>query len=195
MAQPEVAHTPAEQEEREQAHALVYWLQQMAEQDRRFLPALRRSTPIHASPQTWGIALGSWTVFQRADEVGRGEVYRGVARLFAIYHQGPQGFFKRGHGSGSMGKALARLEHISNPYDPKRQQLRMAALLRSRTRLPWRPLEQAILDMRNRRAMPPHWSELIIDLTHWYDRAQGASRAPTVGERWWSDYYELSPRP
>ncbi|MFE9845803.1 type I-E CRISPR-associated protein Cse2/CasB [Streptomyces goshikiensis] len=181
------SRTPAEQE-RAEAVALLYWLQRAAEDDQLFLPSLRKghlASPVHGRD---GLATGMLRrSVERAEEAGQGEVYRNVGRLFAVYHRVPHGGLRLGCGAGSMGTSLSILTQR------ERTDRLMEALLRSRSRLPWRHLAQACADLRDHGHGPPSWPDLIVDLVHWHRPRKPARpyspRVPTVSERWWTDYH------
>ncbi|MFF8619254.1 type I-E CRISPR-associated protein Cse2/CasB [Streptomyces sp. NPDC015350] len=183
MTQRRSRRTAADLEEWKDAHSFIRCIQQAAKTEPLFLSTLSKGAAIPIIP---GLPR---TVFSRAEEAGGGEVHSGVARLFAHYYKmsGRERQDKIDDlGTGSMGRALSRLPSPLGLHESSN--LYLDAFLRSRSRLPWRPLTKAVGALGRRGCRPPDWRELVLDLSRWHHPRNRATGTPSVSERWWNDY-------
>ncbi|MEW1552207.1 type I-E CRISPR-associated protein Cse2/CasB [Streptomyces tsukubensis] len=187
----------------------LHWLREAAVADPLVLALLRKGgrDPLgpawpstdrepHRIRQGARLTVAYWrAVYREAEEAGRGELYRGLAHLYAVHHRGPQANLRPDsppalrHGTGSMGHALARFAN-GGDAPAGRAGLWLDAIVRPRSGLPWRQLEPAVGAMRDRGLAPPNWRRLAVDLAHWHHpRDRRRPYALTVPERWSTDYH------
>lgn len=176
------------------ANRLVDWLKATAADEPLFLPGLRADSLSLPGRYRGRHTRAGEIVFAHADREGHGEVYRGVARLFAHYYRAPHNQLRLGFGSGSMGAALARLSQTEHAPKNGRSLLYLDACSRSRTRLPWRELTKACETLRDRKVAPPDWRVLVVDLTDWHRPRNPRLLELTVRESWFTDFHAAHSR-
>ncbi|MFI8265322.1 type I-E CRISPR-associated protein Cse2/CasB [Streptomyces sp. NPDC085665] len=105
------------------------------------------------------------------------EVFGQVAHLYAIYHRGAT---EPAYGYGSLGDAMGRAQAKPGARAAGFP-LKLNRIVSGRA-IRWRDLEKAMVTLREQGARPPAWTQLIIDLRRWHDRA---ARVP---ESWVGDF-------
>ncbi|MEU8433805.1 type I-E CRISPR-associated protein Cse2/CasB [Streptomyces sp. NPDC029216] len=139
--------------------ALTFWLASLVRnRDYASLAELRRP---HAQREPHFRALWfSPTEAQR-------EVYRQVAFLFAVYHQGRG---KPAFGHGNLGEAARRIGDGAGRGPKDAGATRLVDRIVSSRRIPWRHLHHTIARLRACDQHPPSWTRLVDDLSQWHDR-------------------------